>query len=179
MIQSPLQEYLRDRKVLWVQDPRGGHGKSTFIKYLAMNEKFLGLGVEKLPIDRPDRVRSAVIKLSKKKDVDIYIFDFTRTQGVDTHFQDLFEVIEEIKNSYVVDIMYGNFNRAFLKAAIVIIFTNNDINQFKKYLSEDRWEPFLICDTDSSLAYIKLQDNDYRVPFKQYLTSTLKNYSNS
>ena len=79
-----------------------------------------------------------MIKLSNKKDVDISIFDFPKTQGVDTHLWDLFEVIEEIKNSYIVDIMYWNFKRAFLKAAIVIIFTNNDRNQFKKYLSEDR-----------------------------------------
>lgn len=88
------------------------HGKSTFIKYLAMNEKLLNMGGEKLLIDRPDRVRSAMIKLSKK----IYIFDFTKIQCFNIHFQYLFEVIKEIKNSYVVDIskyyniMYGNFN---------------------------------------------------------------------
>ena len=142
LIQGPLQNYLKDRKVICIQDNVGGQGKSTFIRYLSMNEKLFDLGIEKLPIDWPDRVRSAVIKLSRKKDVDIYTFDFTRTQGIDTNFQNLFEVIEEIKNSYIVNIMYGNFNRAFIKTAIVIIFTNMDINELKKYLSEDRWEPF-------------------------------------
>lgn len=144
LIQGPLQAYLRNRKVIWVQDPVGGQGKSTFIKYLAMNEKLFDLGIEKLLIDRPDRIRSAVIKLSKKKDIDIYMFDFTRTRSKDTRLNDLFEVIEEIKNSYVVDIMYGNFNRAFLKPAIVIIFTNEDISKFSNYLSLDRWEVFTI-----------------------------------
>ena len=36
------------------------------------------------PIDRPDRVRSAIIKLSKKKNVDVYIFDFIGTRGDNT-----------------------------------------------------------------------------------------------
>lgn len=72
------------------------------------------------------------------------MFDFTRTRGEETRFNDLFEVIEEIKNSYIVDIMYGNFNRAFLKPAMVIIFTNEDIRKFSKYLSLDRWEAFTI-----------------------------------
>ena len=75
------EAYFRDRKVVWIQDSLGGQGKSTFIRYLATNEKSLGMGVEKLPIDRPDRVRSAVIKLSKRKNVDLYMFDFTRTRG--------------------------------------------------------------------------------------------------
>ena len=143
-----------------------------------MNEKLFDLGIEKLPIDRPDRVRSAVIKLSRKKDVDIYTFDFTRIQGIDTNFQNLFEVIDEIKNSYIVDIMYGNFNRAFIKTAIVIIFTNIDINELKKYLSEDRWESFIICEGDDSLNYINLQENGSRLSFEKYLTSKLKNFSN-
>lgn len=48
LITGRYQNYFRNKKVIWVQD-------------------MLGIGIEKLPIDRPDRVRSAVIKLSKKK----------------------------------------------------------------------------------------------------------------
>ena len=58
------------------------------------------------------------------------MFDFTRTRGDDTRLNDFFEVIEEIKNCFVIDIMYGNFNRAFLKLAIIIVFTNEAINKF-------------------------------------------------
>jgi len=172
LLTSHYQEKLRDRKVIWIQDRKGGQGKSTFIRYLAMNEKKLGLGVEKLPMDRPDRIRSAVVKLSKKKDVDMYMFDFTRTQGVDTHFQDLFEVIEEIKNAYVVDIMYGNFNRAFLKPAMVVIFTNNHIADFQKYLSNDRWMTFILGE-DGGLTYLDIQDPKFpiSIQFELFLDS--------
>ena len=102
LVQGPIQKRLRDRKVIWIQDLQGGAGKSTFLRYLITNERSTGLTVAKLPIDRPDRVRSAVIKLSKKKDIDLYMFDFTRTKGVETHFQDLFEVIEEIIESNIL-----------------------------------------------------------------------------
>ena len=36
LIQGPLQNYLRDRKVICIQDNFVGQGKSTFIGYLAM-----------------------------------------------------------------------------------------------------------------------------------------------
>lgn len=178
LIVNEYQDYFRNRKVIWIQDMLGGQGKSTFIRYLATNEASLNMGIEKMPIDRPDRVRSAIIKLSKKKNVDLYMFDFTRTRSNDTRLNDLFEVIEEIKNSYVVDIMYGNFNRAFLKPFIIFIFTNADISKFSNYLSLDRWEAFTICHTSSDLAYIDLYDDNFRVPFEQYVKTKLNNYSN-
>ena len=106
------------------------------------------------------------------------MFDFARTQGDDTRLNDLFEVIEKIKNSYVVDIMYGNFNRAFLKPSIILIFTNEDIRKFSDYLSLDRWEAFTICHTSNDLAYVDLYDNNFRVPFEQYVKTKLNNYSN-
>ena len=174
LITGRYQSYFVGRKVIWVQDSLGGQGKSTFIRYLAMNEKHLGIGVEKLPIDRPDRVRSAVVKLSKRKNVDLYIFDFTRTRSEDSRLNDLFEVVEEIKNCFVVDIMYGNFNRAFLKPTIVMIFTNEDISKFSSYLSLDRWAAFTICHSTDELAYINLYDHNFRLPFEKYLASKLK-----
>ena len=164
LISYEYQDYFRNRKVIWIQDMLGGQGKSTFIRYLATNEANLNMGIEKMPIDRPDRVRSAIIKLSKKKNVDLYMFDFTRTRSDDTRLNDLFEVIEEIKNSYIVDIMYGNFNKAFLKPAIVVIFTNDDISKFSNYLSLDRWEAFSICHSNNELAYIDLYNQNCRVP---------------
>jgi hypothetical protein len=178
LMTGPLRSRLEDRKVIWIQDLVGGNGKSSFIKYLAMNEKSTGLNFEKLPFDRPDRIRSSVIKLSKKKDVDVYAFDFTRTQGVDTSFKDLFEVIEEIKNGYIVDVMYGNFNKAFPKESLVIIFTNENINNYKKYLSFDRWEPFQVSKSEGLLGLLPVdQEFINLVPFEQYLF-TRHNYSN-
>jgi len=75
LITGEYQNHFRNRKVVWVQDIVGGQGKSTFTRYLAANEKKLGMGIEKLPIDRPDRVRSAIIKLSKKNNLNIEIVE--------------------------------------------------------------------------------------------------------
>ena len=74
--------------------------------------------------------------------------------------------------------MYGNFKRAFLKPAIVIIFTNEDISKFSNYLSWDRWEAFTICHANNKLAYIDLYDQNYKVPFEQYLVTRLTDCSN-
>jgi hypothetical protein len=88
---------MRGRKVIWIEDRKGGAGKSEFIKWLATN-KPEGLEAEKLPFDQPDRARAAVVKLMKQKNVDLFMFDFTRTRGVNTSIENLFEVIEELKN---------------------------------------------------------------------------------
>lgn len=45
LIQALLQNYLRDRKVICIQDNIGGQGKSRFIRYLAMNEKLFDLSI--------------------------------------------------------------------------------------------------------------------------------------
>ena len=165
LTQGASQARLRDRKVLWLQDKLGRTGKSRFIKHLAMNSQKLGIVCKKIPIDRPDRIRAALTKLSKKANVDLYMFDFTRTQGEDTSFKDLFEVIEEIKNGYIVDTMYGNYSQTFLHPAMVAIFTNEDILGFDKFLSQDRWEAFVLSpgrdltDKDkTSLCHIDIED---------------------
>lgn len=74
--------------------------------------------------------------------------------------------------------MYGNFNKAFLKPFIILVFTNEDISKFSAYLSLDRWEAFTICHTSNDLAYIDLYDDSFRVSFEQYIKTKLSNYSN-
>ena len=49
-----------------------------------------------------------------------------------------------------------------------------DINEPKKYLSEDRWKPFIICEGGDSLNYFNLKEN----AFEKYLISKLKDFSN-
>ena len=96
----------RDRKVFWIEDSNGGAGKSTFSKFLSFGQK--DWQVKKLPIDSPNRIRMAVCKLLQKEDVDMFTFDFTRTMGEETSMNDLFQVVEELKNGHVVSVLYGN-----------------------------------------------------------------------
>ena len=132
----------RDRKVIWIQDVNGGAGKSTFLKYLCFGQK--DWNVKKMPIDKPDRIRMAVCKIVQKENVDIFAFDFTRTRGEDPSIKDLFQVVEEIKNGHVVSVMYGNPMEVGMKSPIVIIFTNEKLEGYQDYLSEDRWQPYSI-----------------------------------
>ena len=53
--------------------------------------------------------------------------------------QDLFAIVELIKNGYVVDVIYGRMNEAIFKPPIVVIFSNKPFIMVKKYLSHDRW----------------------------------------
>lgn len=134
----------RDRKVIWVQDTKGGAGKSTFSKYLSFGQK--DWHVKKLPLDTPDRIRMAVCKIVQKENVDVFTFDFTRTRGEDTSMNNLFQVIEEIKNAHVVSVMYGNPMEVAFTSPHVVIFTNEQLEYYRRYLSPDRWAPYQIQD---------------------------------
>lgn len=66
---------------------------------------------------------------------------------------------------------------------MVVIFTNNRISDFKKYLSLDRWATFSISKEDQGLNYLDLsniiasQEPD-EISFEHSLISKLENYSN-
>lgn len=143
-LKSPLGQTFRDRKVLWIQDPQRGAGKSTFLKSLRLNQK--DLAVKKLPLDKPDRLRMMVCKIVQRETVDAFVFDFTRTLGTDTHMENLFQFVEEAKNGHVVSAMFGNPMEVIMTNPFVIIFTNNDISNYFQYLSMDRWQAYEIQD---------------------------------
>lgn len=139
----------RDRKVFWSEDSNGGAGKSTFSRFLSFGQK--DWKVKKLPIDSPNRITMAVCKLVKKEDVNIFTFDFTRTMDEETSINDLFQVVEEIKNSHVVSVMYGNPMEVTMTSPHVVIFTNEKFEDYEKYLSRDRRLSYIIT-PDKALA---------------------------
>lgn len=131
------KEFYKDRKVIWIQNPEGNSGKSRFIKWLRIGQK--KLTVRSLPISSVDRLISAVCILNQQTDIDVYTIDFTRSLGKDQSYKDLFATIEMIKNGHVIDVMYGKYNEAIFNPPIIVIFTNELINDFAHYLSYDRW----------------------------------------
>lgn len=139
----------RDRKVFWIEDTNGGAGKSTFSKFLSFGQK--DWKVKKLPIDSPNRIRMAVCKMLQKDDVDMFTFDFTRTMGEETSMNDLFQVVEELKNGHVVSVLYGNPMEVAMTSPHVVIFTNEKFEDYEKYLSRDRWMSYVIS-SDGCLA---------------------------
>jgi len=173
--------FYKDRKVIWIQSSAGGLGKSSFIQYLALNSKQTKLVAKKLPFDRPDRIRCAVTKIAKKEDVDVFMFDFTRTLGEDSGMANFYQVIEEIKNNYIIDTMFGQYHETFLGGTVVIIFTNEQFDDHKRYLSDDRWVPFQIGSDSSHNKGLIYMDGNYRMPFEQYWgihTQTIRKQEN-
>lgn len=157
MITNPeYQPALKDRKVMVVSNPAGKIGKSKLLKHLAQSQEANKLKVAKLPIDKPDRLRAGVIKLLRKQEIDLFMFDFTRTQGVETHLENLFEIVEEIKNGYLVDCMYGNYSYALFPPPMIVIFTNREFGELHPYLSPDRWFSMHVRNMEDDLKYWKL-----------------------
>jgi peptidyl-tRNA hydrolase len=162
IVTGPEQESLKDRKVIWVQDACGNTGKSWFQKWLRIGQK--KLTVRSLPVSSVDRLISAVNIINKTHKVDAFTIDLTRTQGEDQSYKDLFSTIEQIKNGYVIDVMYGKYNEAIFKPPLIIIFTNNNYGEFKHYLSEDRWKVYTIspdgdlAETHSPYEHVRVAD---------------------
>lgn len=161
-LNSPLGETFRDRKVIWIQDERGSAGKSTFLKYLCSEKE--GLNFKKLPLDRPDRIRMMVCKITQKEDVDAFCFDFTRTLDENTSIRSMFQVLEEIKNGHIVSAMFGTPMEAIIPNPFVIIFTNEDISKYYHYLSKDRWQVYAIIENEL-LAVTKFEPHNQHSRF--------------
>lgn len=156
-LNSPLGETFRDRKVIWIQDEKGSAGKSTFLKYLCSQKE--GLNFKKLPLDRPDRIRMMVCKITEKEDVDAFCFDFTRTLDENTSIRSMFQVLEEIKNGHIVSAMFGAPMESIIPNPFVIIFTNEDISGYYHYLSKDRWQGYAIIENEL-LAITKFEPHN-------------------
>ena len=56
-----------------------------------------------------DYLLHAVTEISKHEKVDVFMIDDTRTQGEKTSFNNIFEVIERIKNGHAVSTRYGRY----------------------------------------------------------------------
>jgi hypothetical protein len=129
----------KGRKVIWLEDSVGNTGKSFFVKWLRVGQK--KLTARKMPVNTVDRLISAV---AKNKNVDLFMFDFTRVKPETQSYADVFCAIEDIKNGYVVDVMYGNYVEEVFNPPLVLIVTNEKIYDFVKYLSVDRWARYVL-----------------------------------
>ena len=157
----------RDRKIVWVEDRIGNTGKSAMLKYLRVGQK--DLVARKLSVNSVDRLISGVTKVTGQEEIDLFMIDFTRTQGKDQNYEDLFAAIEEIKNGYVVDMMYGKYEEAIFRPPMIVIFTNQEMKNYKKYLSTDRWVRFVI-NSDKDLIEYEEGVNDSYSPALDYIT---------
>lgn len=115
----------------------GGAGKSKFVKWLRISQKEIVL--RKLPVSSVDRLTSAVFIISKTVNIDLYKIDLPRTISENISLPDLFHTLEEIKNGFIVDTMYGRYNERIFEAPQIVIFTNISFEKLRKYMSPDRF----------------------------------------
>ena len=129
-------QHLRKCSIYWLEDSKGGSGKSEFITWLKAGKKDLVCRL--LTIDSVDRLINGVIKITKHEKVEVCIIDDTRTQGKKTSVNTMFKAIERIKNDHVVSTMYGRYAEIIYDDSQIIFCTNQDILKYVKNLSRDR-----------------------------------------
>ena len=144
---------IKGRQVIWLEDSVGNTGKSFFLKWLRVGQK--RLKARKMPVNSVDRLISAV---SKNKNIDLYMFDFTRSKGDSQSYADVFAAVEDIVNGYVVDTMYGKYVEEIFNPPLVLIVTNEKIHEYVNYLSLDRWKRYVInSDTELEIWPVDTQ----------------------
>ena len=161
----------RKRGIYWVEDKKGGAGKSEFITFLRAGQKKLTCRL--LPIDSVDRLLAAVIEVSKKTSVDVFMIDDTKTKGDKTSFNNMFETMERLKNGHVVSNMYGKYAEAIFKRPQILFFTNRSIHDYSKNLSIDRWYHFEITGDKKLIANGWLEKNSWDEHFGSSESDTL------
>jgi hypothetical protein len=168
LITGPDQEKLKDRIVIWVEDPQGRAGKSWFQKWLRCGQR--KIQTRNLPIDRSDRLAAAINIIAKTTSIDAYCFDLTRTKGFDQHYEDLFNTVEHIKNGMVISCWRGIYEEALFSPPIVLLFSNREVEPFVRYLSYDRWKVFTI-DENQNLVQRKI---DFQQAYTHHLSKDEK-----
>lgn len=128
---------IRERKIIWVEDSIGCTGKSKFQKWLRLGQK--DLIARKLPVSTVERLISAVKKLIGQEEVDVLMINLTKTKGQDQSLADLFSATEDIKDGFIVDTLYGKYVEAIFDPPIVLVFTNEKLDEHITKLSRDRW----------------------------------------
>lgn len=117
------------RKIYWYYDYEGGKGKSIFAKYMMFHHE-----IPKLCYGTANDLLNLVSKYAGRK---AYIFDLTRTKPATFSSEDMYSVMEDIKNGYFNNLKYET---GFCLMAIpnIVVFANHMPLPGK--LSGDRFE---------------------------------------
>lgn len=125
-----------NREVNWLYDPIGNTGKSVLTKYLLWKH---GADVMIVPRANAQNMRTVIIDRGPKL---LYLFDIPRTLGREEHKEDIYSVIEDVKNGTVLSAMYGRDAQLLMYPPIVWVFSN--YRPEVESLSLDRWRIFIM-----------------------------------
>lgn len=126
---------VNEREINWVYDPAGNTGKSMLCKkvWYEKNSPALVYG-------SASNLTNLIFKAPTSK---IYLFDLTRAKPKDISGQDIYSVMESLKNGVIVNTKYENGQKLF-NPPHVWIFANI-LPKFQS-LTADRWKVWTIDD---------------------------------
>ena len=136
LVTNKNNSIIRERKIIWVEDNKGCTGKSKFQKWLRLGQR--DVIPRKLPVSIVERLRSAVTKLTREQEVDLLMINLTKTKGQNQSLEDMFAAIEDIKDGFIVDTMYGKYVEAIFESPLILVFTNEKLDEHISKLSVDR-----------------------------------------
>ena len=67
------------------------------------------------------------------------MINLTKTRGQDQSLADLLAAIEDIKDGFIVDTLYGKYIESIFEPPIVLVFSNEKLDEHISKLSVDRW----------------------------------------
>jgi hypothetical protein len=127
-----------NRKIIFIEDPKGNSGKSSFLKYLYYKYKNdIGLITE----GTSSQLKRCITVQGGKK---IYCVDLPRTADISS--SGLSNALESLKNGLITSVMYGGGTEAdqLLITPPWIIVTGNDLSG--STWTPDRWEVYRITE---------------------------------
>lgn len=172
-----------ERKIIFIEDPDGNNGKSTFMKWLKANEpnpQQIGL----LSEGTAGQLKSAAISLSQEN-TRIYILDIPRTEA--DNLAGVYNVVEMIKNGMINSQFYGKQQSCLNDIPHIIICGNHRLPLSE--WSVDRWQVYRIDNKTKKLVDVSekkqkearmmlknqaIEDEIERIKLKQKYKSNLK-----
>jgi len=124
-----------DRSIIWIQDSKGGNGKSKLVKWCCFRYN----DIIKISFGTSNQLRSALIAAGAKR---AYFIDVPRTLGSDDSLASLMSALEDLKNGFIVSAMYGKHQSLLLDPPHIVVFSNDTCPE--RYMSTDRWKIYTI-----------------------------------
>ena len=92
--------------------------------------------------------------ITQEQEVDLLMINLTKTKGQNQSLEDTFAAIEDIKDGFIVDTMYGKYVEALFESPLILVFTNEKLDEHISKLSQDRWLRLYI-NSDYSIEFRK------------------------
>lgn len=127
------------RAIISIVDFQGASGKSSFFKYLYVEDQEKNIG--RAGYGSAQQLRSAIIGQGVKK---IYIVDLSRAKSKMDAQEDLLSVLEDCKSGFILSPMYGQPKELIMPPPHIIVSSNYMFTT--ELLSKDRWNVYELKD---------------------------------